>query len=73
MLKLRKNPASNDKYTPEELSLLSLDEVKKLIVEQIPAAFEKKTKVATKKTKVATKKPATGIKSAVKKKAPAKK
>jgi DNA topoisomerase-1 len=66
MLKLRKNPASNDKYTPEELSLLSLEDVKKLIVEQIPAAFEKKTKAVSKK-------PATGTKSAVKKKVPAKK
>ena len=71
MLKLRKNPASNDKYTPEELATLSLEDIKELIKEQVPNAFEKKTK-ATKKTtetnastkkaaspkKVATKKPA---------------
>jgi DNA topoisomerase-1 len=71
MLKLRKNPASNDKYTPEELASLSLEDVKALIKEQVPNAFEKKVK-ATKKTteakptakkvaapkKVAAKKPA---------------
>lgn len=71
MLKLRKNPASNDKYTPEELAALSLEDVKVLIKEQVPNAFEKKAK-ATKKTteakpgakkvaapkKVAAKKPA---------------
>jgi DNA topoisomerase-1 len=66
MLKLRKNPATNDRYTPEELSHLTIEDVKKLIVEQIPAAFEKKSKAASKK-------PATGTKSAVKKKAPTKK
>nr|WP_121272772.1 type I DNA topoisomerase [Pedobacter schmidteae] len=63
MLKLRKNPATNDKYTGDELAVISLDEVKKLIVEQIPNAFEPKKKAAAKKT--------TG--AAVKKKAPAKK
>lgn len=66
MLKLRKNPATNEKYTPEELSLISLEDVKKLIVEQIPAAFEKKSKAPSKKT-------ATGTKSAVKKKVATKK
>ncbi|TKC57731.1 type I DNA topoisomerase [Pedobacter hiemivivus] len=64
MLKLRKNPATNDKYTPEELASISLDEVKKLIVEQVPNAFEPKKAKAKK---------ATGTKTAVKKKAPAKK
>ncbi|WEK21500.1 MAG: type I DNA topoisomerase [Candidatus Pedobacter colombiensis] len=64
MLKLRKNPATNDKYTPEELASISLEEVKKLIVEQVPNAFEPK-KASAKKT--------TGTKTAVKKKAPAKK
>jgi len=64
MLKLRKNPATNDKYTPEELASISLDEVKKLIIEQVPNAFEPK-KASAKK--------ATGTKTAVKKKAPAKK
>ncbi|MNX64986.1 DNA topoisomerase 1 [compost metagenome] len=64
MLKLRKNPATNDKYTPEELASISLDEVKKLIVEQVPNAFEPK-KASAKKV--------AGTKTAVKKKAPAKK
>jgi DNA topoisomerase-1 len=66
MLKLRKNPGTNDKYTPEELATLSLEDVKKLIVEQVPNAFEKKTKTTAKKA-------ASGTKTAVKKKAVAKK
>ncbi|MFC5284018.1 type I DNA topoisomerase [Pedobacter alpinus] len=50
MLKLGKNPASGEKYTPEDLSLISLDDVKKLITDQIPDAFEVKAKkTATKK------------------------
>ncbi|RZM22030.1 MAG: DNA topoisomerase I, partial [Pedobacter sp.] len=65
MLKLRKNPATNDKYTPEELAGISLEEVKKLIVEQVPNAFEPKKK-AVKKAGTAVKK-ATGTKTAVKK------
>ncbi len=64
MLKLRKNPSTNDKYSPEELASISLDEVKKLIVEQVPNAFEPR-KAGAKKT--------AGTKTAVKKKAPAKK
>ncbi|HEX8607479.1 MAG TPA: topoisomerase C-terminal repeat-containing protein, partial [Pedobacter sp.] len=47
MLKLRKNPVTNDKYTPEELATMSLEDVKKLIVEQVPNAFEPKTKKTT--------------------------
>jgi len=69
MLKLRKNPASNDKYTPEELATLSLEDIKELIKEQVPNAFEKKTK-ATKKTtetKASTKKAASPKKVATKK------
>jgi len=66
MLKLGKNPATGDKYTPEELAVLSLEEVKKLIVEQVPNAFEPK---ATKKKAAGTK--AAGSKTATK--APAKK
>jgi DNA topoisomerase-1 len=68
MLKLRKNPATNDKYTPEELASISLEEVKKLIEEQVPGAFEKK--VAKKKATGtgAAKKPAAKKKVAVKKK-----
>ena len=66
MLKLGKNPATGEKYTPEELAVLSLEEVKKLIVEQVPNAFEPK---ATKKKAAGTK--AAGTKTATK--APAKK
>ncbi|MNY42284.1 hypothetical protein D3C86_1771570 [compost metagenome] len=61
MLKLGKNPATGEKYTPEDLAAVSLEEVKKLIVEQVPNAFEPKTA----KKKAAAKSPA--------KKAPAKK
>ncbi|MBB6270892.1 DNA topoisomerase-1 [Pedobacter cryoconitis] len=73
MLKLGKNPATSEKYTPEDLAVLSLEEVKKLIVEQVPNAFEPK---ATKKKAAGTK--AAGTKSAAakapaKKKAPVKK
>lgn len=52
MLKLGKNPATNQKFTPEELAVLPLDEVKKLITEQIPDAFEPKGKNKTKKAAV---------------------
>ncbi|MCD0489992.1 type I DNA topoisomerase [Pedobacter sp. MC2016-14] len=67
MLKLRKNPATNDKYTAEELAVISLEEVKKLIVEQLPAAFDVKAKKAPAK-KAAAKAPAAKKKAAVKKK-----
>ncbi|MBC7759613.1 MAG: type I DNA topoisomerase [Phormidesmis sp. FL-bin-119] len=50
MLKLRKNPATNDKFTTEELAVLSLETVKKLITEQVPDAFTPKVKKPTKKT-----------------------
>jgi DNA topoisomerase-1 len=56
MLKLGKNPKTKDKYIPEELSVLNLEEVKKLITDQIPDAFETKAKKAPAKKKVATKK-----------------
>jgi DNA topoisomerase-1 len=52
MLKLGKNPDTNQKYTPEELAVLSLEDVKKLITEQIPDAFEKKAKNKSKKAAV---------------------
>jgi DNA topoisomerase-1 len=67
MLKLRKNPVTNDKYTSEELSTLSLEDVKKLIVEQVPNAFEAKVK------KTAAKKTGTAVKKTVSKKPSAKK
>ena len=40
MLKLSANGA-NGKFTPEELSTIELDEVKKMIVAQDPKAFDK--------------------------------
>ncbi|MEJ6978811.1 type I DNA topoisomerase [Pedobacter sp. P351] len=52
MLKLSRNPDTNQKYTPEELEILSLDDVKKLITEQIPDAFETKAKNKNKKAAV---------------------
>jgi DNA topoisomerase-1 len=54
MLKLGKNPDTNQKFTPEELATLSLDEVKKMIVEQIPDAFEPKKKKVVKKAAAKT-------------------
>ena len=50
MLKLGKNPATDDKYTPEELAVLPLETVKKLITDQVPDAFTSKSKKTTKKT-----------------------
>lgn len=49
MLKLGKNPATNDKYTAEELSVLPLETVKKLISDQVPDAFATKTRKTVKK------------------------
>eukprot|EP00388_Colpodella_angusta_P010045 GDKJ01026346.1.p1 GENE.GDKJ01026346.1~~GDKJ01026346.1.p1 ORF type:complete len:851 (+),score=100.45 GDKJ01026346.1:79-2631(+) len=56
MLKLRNNPATKQKYTAEELASISLDEVKKMIVDQIPDAFEPKKKKAPAKKKAVAKK-----------------
>ncbi|HTN21527.1 MAG TPA: type I DNA topoisomerase [Pelobium sp.] len=56
MLKLGKNPATGEKYTPEDLKQVSLDDVKKLITEQVPDAFETKAKKAPAKKKVVAKK-----------------
>jgi DNA topoisomerase-1 len=56
MLKLRNNPTSKQKYTADELASISLEEVKKLIVAQIPDAFEPKKKKAPAKKKAAVKK-----------------
>lgn len=56
MLKLRNNPATKQKFTPEELSAISLEEVKKMIVEQVPDAFEPKKKKAPAKKKAVAKK-----------------
>jgi DNA topoisomerase-1 len=56
MLKLRNNATTKQKYTPEELASIPLDEVKKLIVAQIPDAFEPKKKKAPAKKKAGKKK-----------------
>jgi DNA topoisomerase-1 len=55
MLKLRNNEATKQKYTPEELVDIDLEVVKKMIVEQVPDAFEPKKKAAPKKKAVAKK------------------
>jgi DNA topoisomerase I len=49
MLKLGKNPATNDKYTPEELAAMPLEAVKQLITDQVPDAFTAKVKKTSKK------------------------
>ena len=49
MLKLGKK-TDNTKYTAEELVEADLEEIKKMIEEQVPGAFSKKLKVAAKKT-----------------------
>ncbi|MDP2386730.1 MAG: type I DNA topoisomerase [Bacteroidota bacterium] len=65
MLKLGKN-SKDEKYTPEELSTLTLDEVKKMILDQMPNAFDKKGKKEPTK-KGAAKKAAAPKKASVKK------
>ncbi len=55
MLKLTGQGASG-KYTPEELAVIDLDTIKKMILQQEPKAFDKK---ATAKKKAAPKKAAT--------------
>lgn len=52
MMKLLPKQGKAGKYTPEELAAIELDEIKKMIVEQDPTAFAKKTpakKAVTKK------------------------
>lgn len=66
MLKLGRKE-DGEKYTAEDLAVLGLDEVKKMIIDIDPTAFEKKTKKAPAK-KSAARKTATPAK-----KAPAKK
>ncbi len=56
MLKLGRNSATGEKYTPEDLKQVSFDDVKKLITDQIPDAFEVKKKKAPAKKKVVAKK-----------------
>lgn len=75
MLKIGRT-AKGEKYTPEEVADLSLEQVKKMIEDQVPGAFDKKgaKKGAAKKGKtvsIATKK--APAKAAAKKVVPAKK
>lgn len=42
MLKITGRNERNEKYSADDLAIISLDEVKKMIVEQLPTAFEKK-------------------------------
>jgi DNA topoisomerase-1 len=69
MLKLNRK-ADNEKYTPEELVDIDVEEIKKMIEAQVPGAFSKKTKAAAKKS---TTKKTAAKKAAPKKKAAAKK
>jgi DNA topoisomerase-1 len=63
MLKVTKK-LDDTKYTPEELAVVPIEEVKRMIELQVPDAFAKKTKAPAKKS--ATKK--TAPKKAAKKK-----
>jgi DNA topoisomerase-1 len=74
MLKIGRT-AKGEKYTPEEVAQLSLEEVKKMIEDQVPGAFDKKgakgAKKGAKTASIALKK--APAKAASKKAAPAKK
>ena len=55
MLKLRSD--KGERFTPEDLKILALDEVKKMILDQVPNAFDKKGKKGvTKSTEAKIKK-----------------
>ena len=56
MLKLKNNPKTKAKYTVEELTEITLEDVKKLIIEQLPKAFDVKKKAPAKKKAVTRKK-----------------
>ena len=56
MLKLKNNPKTKAKYTVEELTEITLEDVKKLIIEQLPKAFDAKKKAPAKKKAVTKKK-----------------
>src|SRR5690606_951273 len=65
MYKLAKNPAG-EKYTPEELAVIELDEIKKMIEAQDPTAFVKKAPAKKAAAKKASAKKAAAKKSAKK-------
>jgi DNA topoisomerase I len=58
---------ANGKYTADELSVISIDEVKKMIEAQDPKAFEKKAKKAPAKKAAAKAPKKTAVKKAAKK------
>lgn len=66
MLKLGRKE-NGEKYTAEELTAISLDEVKKMIEEQVPGAFTKKTAAKKTGTKTAAAKKTAAKKTAAKK------
>ncbi len=69
MLKLSRS-GSGEKFTPEELKELSLEEVKKMITDQVPGAFDKKSaakKAGAKKTAAKKAAPRKAAKKAAKK------
>ena len=64
------NPEKGTKFTPEKLAELTLDDVKKMILEQVPNAFTKKGKKApAKKETSKTDKVTSSLKQAASKKA----
>jgi DNA topoisomerase-1 len=69
MLKLGKK-ADGTKFSPEDLAIVELEEIKKMIEEQVPGAFTKKAKAPAKKSSGSIKKatPKKAVKKAVKKK-----
>ena len=56
------------KYTAEELATIALEDVKAMIITQVPGAFDKKTKSAKAPAKKAATKKAPANKAAAKKK-----
>ncbi|MBY0478465.1 MAG: type I DNA topoisomerase [Chitinophagaceae bacterium] len=71
MLKIDKK-ADGEKYTTDEVAMMPVEEIKKMIAAQMPGAFDKKTKAAAKKPArqsggTATKKKAAPKKAAKKK------
>jgi DNA topoisomerase-1 len=71
MLKLDKKE-DGSKYTAEDIADVSLETIKKMIVAQLPDAFEKKEKKATKKAASAAPRKTAAKKTATKKSAPKK-
>ena len=56
MLKITGRNVMGEKYSADELAVISLDEVKKMITDQLPTAFEKKAAKRTAAPKKAAKK-----------------